>query len=72
MKAIQSFGVMESFGMQGLSPEELMEIDGGSSDCPDRCIKIKCDFSILPCDCKMAAKVVIPPSPCGCKGGVII
>ncbi len=29
MKAIKSFEVMESFGMQGLEPEELMEVDGG-------------------------------------------
>lgn len=31
MKAVKSFDVMESFGMNNLTPEELMEIDGG--DC---------------------------------------
>ena len=56
MKAIESFEVMESFGMKDLDSSEILDLTGGWC--------IKCDgFGFLNCTCKTGGYV----EPCGCK-----
>lgn len=51
MKTIKSFDVMESFGMNDVTLDEIMEIDGGF-DCICKSLDCVCKTLSIGCSCK--------------------
>lgn len=62
MKIIESFDVMESFGMSELTVDDLFDVDGGF------CIFNFCSSKGKPCTCKTDHGPGPGPDPCSCNG----